>query len=335
MQHSHPFLLTCLAAAALTACSIGASSDSFLEGGSANDGGMGFGGMNVGGYGLGGSGGSINPPGPFTYSELCGIDSCTPGDLATPCIPDEGGGNPGAGGAGGGSAGGSDGVGGGLGGGGGTAEGGAGGEGGGVADNLACQIADRDGAPGSFCATTGQTIINGVCNSSADCLPGLGCVLASTGESEGGGPPSPPVGICRPYCCDALEKCPESTFCAPEPMFDAAAGLEDPTAGLPIPVCKPTSPCQLLGTDCPEGETCSVVRADGDTSCIPIGPGTLCQPCPCAAGFVCNFGTGECQQLCDTMTNDCPGVGAVCGGGITGLPDNVGYCIGGDSVCQQ
>lgn len=333
MQSSRAFLLTCLAAAALTgACGFGSSSD--LVGGSSNEGGTGFGGMNVGGYGLGGSGGSINPPGPFTYSGLCGIETCTPGDLATPCVPDDGGGSPGVGGAGGGSAGagGAD--------EGGAPEGGAGGTGGaggagGSPENVACQIADQDGTPGSVCATTGTTIINGVCNSSADCLPGLGCVLASTGENEGGGPPSPAVGICRPYCCDALEKCPESTFCAPEPMFDAAAALEDPTAALPIPVCKPTSPCQLLGTDCPEGATCSVVRADGDTSCIPIGPGTLCQPCPCAVGFVCNFGTGECQQLCDTMTNDCPGIGAVCGGGITGLPDNVGYCIGGDSVCDQ
>lgn len=291
------------------------------------------GGSSADGYG-GGGGGAPQPPGRFTYEALCGIDRCVPGDLTRACTPEEGGGPTGVGGAGGESEGG------------GAAEGGAGGEGGvpgaggsgGAELANACQIADRGGSPVTTCGTAGTGIIAGPCKSSDDCLPGLGCVLQNTGEmNEGGGPVAPPLGICRPYCCGDLEACPADTFCAPVPMFDESLAQEDPLAALPIPVCTPLDPCQLLGDDdkdCVEGETCSVVRASGATSCVPIGEGTLCQPCPCAEGHVCNFGTGLCLKLCDTTASECMGEGAVCQGGGN-LPDPVGVCIGGDAVCKE
>ncbi|NUP11600.1 MAG: hypothetical protein HOW73_36605 [Polyangiaceae bacterium] len=319
---------------------LGDASDSggFIEGG------FNPGGSYEGGAGFGGEGGMPTPPGPFNYTALCGIgiESCVPGEnLSAGCSPEPNGGGAGVGGAseggagvggagqGGQSQGGAPGAGGEA----GAPEGGAGG--GGPLPGYSCQVADARGAPSSQCLPSGNTLINGVCNSSADCLPGLGCVLASEGETEGtgGGPEAPPVGLCRPYCCDELEDCPQDTFCAPEPMFDAGAQLEDPRSALPIPVCTPIHSCTLLGTtDCPEGETCSVVRADGATSCVPIGEGTLCQPCDCAAGFICIFGTGTCAQLCDTNASDCPGEGAICQGGGN-FPDMVGVCVGGDATC--
>ncbi len=300
----------------LTACGIGTAGPGGFGG--EGEGGISFGGMSSGGGAVfGGGGGGGGPPGPFDYSGLCGIEGCVPGDLVTSCVVDPGGPG-GAGGAGGGASGG--------------AEPGGGGAGG-AAELGACQIADVEGAPVASCGAAGLTIINGVCNSSADCLPGLGCVLASGGGNEGGGPGTPAVGLCRPYCCGDLEDCPESTFCAPQPMFDAEAALEDPSTALAIPVCMPVMGCQLLGDDCPDGHTCTVVRADGDTSCVPASEGTLCEPCECAAGFVCNFGTGLCMQLCDTSVADCPGEGALCQGGGT-LPDMVGLCVGGDATCE-
>ena len=99
-----------------------------------------------------------------------------------------------------------------------------------------------------------------------------------------------------------------------------------------FPVCAPIIACQLLGDSCGEGQTCSIVRANGDTSCVPIGDGGLCNPCPCAEGYVCSFSSGTCQKLCDTNTNDCPGEGAICQGGS--LPNDVGLCVLGDSECH-
>lgn len=308
---------TCLLLAialGLSGCGISSGGPGGAGGGD-GEGGISFGGMSAGGSAFGAGGGGGGPPGPFDYSALCGVQGCVPGDIATPCqvLPEGGGG---------GAAGGSE-------GGGGQAQGGAGG---GVQLLGSCQITDQRGEPVAECGEAGATIISGVCNSSADCLPGLGCVLASGGGGEGGGPGTPAVGLCRPYCCGDLEDCPASTFCAPQPMFDAASQLEDPSLALPVPVCMPVVGCQLLGDDCPDGQTCTVVRADGATSCVPVGAGTLCQPCECAEGFVCNFGTGLCMQLCDTGSNECPGEGALCQGGGT-LPDKVGLCVGGDAAC--
>jgi hypothetical protein len=333
------------AAAGGAACAASDGADNGVGGGSSL-GGFGIGGASAGGEGFGGGSGGASAPGPFTYEALCGIDECVPGELQ-PCELDppgtgggsEGGGGessgtggkPGTGGTGGGAPGGEGGAGGDL---GATGVGG-GGEGGSAAPMGFCQIeVAGSGAPHSFCGTTGLTELNGVCNSVRDCEPGLGCVLGTVpGMGEGGGVPAPPVGICRPYCCDDLEQCKEGTFCAPQPLFDAATVLDDPGTALPIPVCMPIDPCQLLGEDCDEGQTCSVVRADYSTSCVPVGQGSLCDPCPCAEDHICNFGTSRCLKLCDTNISECPGTGAVCQG--SGLPDGVGICIGGEAICEE
>lgn len=286
------------------------------------------GGIGVGGFGFGGSGvGGIEdpppgaaPPGRFSYEALCGLSagSCVPGDLTVSCEVAPGG-LGGGGGAGGGAAQG------------GAAQGGAA-TGGGGPSAFGCQIGDARGTPEAICAPAGEKHINEVCNSASECAPGLGCVLAASGN-QGGGEPGPAVGLCQPYCCGDLEQgCPDpSTFCAPQPMFDAAAGLPDPTTALPVPVCTAIEPCTLLGTGCPTDKVCAIVRDDGTAGCVTEGSGALCQPCPCAEGFTCNFGTGTCVKLCDTNASDCPGSGAICQGGY---PGNIGVCVGGDAACE-
>jgi len=295
------------------------------------------GGFNEGGFGFGGTigtGGVLDPPegggkpGAFDYSHLCGIgpESCTPSYLEPTCSPSPSDG--GAAGLGGGGPGGGDGDG----GQGGEGPGGLGGSSGtGGREPYGCQVIDDNGNPSATCAVSGDANVGAVCNSSADCSGGLGCVLSSAGN-EGGGSPAPAVGLCRPYCCGDLEECPPDTFCAPLPLFDSSARLDDPSTAIEVPVCTPIIDCQLLGDSCDEGQTCSIVRTDGSTSCVPLGAGSLCQACPCAAGFVCSFSSGTCQKLCDTNMNDCPGEGAICqGGSVLG---DVGLCVLGDSSCD-
>ncbi len=103
-----------------------------------------------------------------------------------------------------------------------------------------------------------------------------------------------------------------------------------------IPVCTPTTPCAVLmkmGT-CPNGEVCTIVRADGTTSCVTKGDGTLCQPCPCDDGYVCSA-TGICQKLCHTAETDECGTGSTCQGGSSKYPQGIGICVGGLADCVQ
>ena len=102
---------------------------------------------------------------------------------------------------------------------------------------------------------------------------------------------------------------------------------------LAIPVCAPTTNCQLLDDgSCPSGLTCSIVRASGTTSCVSPGPGQLGDECPCAAGFVCAKLTGQCKKLCHLGQDevDCPN-GGTCQGGSQGYPDGIGICVGGST----
>ena len=162
------------------------------------------------------------------------------------------------------------------------------------------------------CAPTGHSASGGPCQSAADCNDGLGCVAVSG------------AGVCRPYCCGSLEACGKGTFCTPLPMkerFDR-----------PIPVCTPVTPCELFTTSCPNGDTCTIVRADGTTSCAPKGTGKSCDPCPCGSGYMCSA-TGVCQKLCHTTpTNEC-GAGSTCQGGSANFPSGVGICVGGANDC--
>jgi hypothetical protein len=98
-----------------------------------------------------------------------------------------------------------------------------------------------------------------------------------------------------------------------------------------VPVCVPTTNCQLLDDgSCPDGQTCSIVRASGTTSCVDPGQGQLGQACPCAAGLVCAKLTNLCKKLCHIGQDevDCPN-GGTCQGGSMGYPDGIGICVGG------
>jgi hypothetical protein len=96
----------------------------------------------------------------------------------------------------------------------------------------------------------------------------------------------------------------------------------------------PTEPCQLLAEPtCGEGEACTIVRADGTTSCAPEGEGETCSPCPCAEGYVCAPATGTCLKLCHTDGRGECGTGS-CQGGTLNTPANIGICVGGDAECD-
>ena len=233
-----------------------------------------------------------NPPGPVTYADYCGMGACVPSLEA--CTP------------------------GGLGGGGAGGAGGGGGDGGGgaaPAPVYGCQVTIEAGTPKPVCAVTGSGLIDAPCLASSDCSLGLACVRTDEG-----------AGLCRPYCCGELEACPPSeTYCALAPLF------EDPSER--IPVCAAVEACTLLAPGmCDQGEACAVVRNDGTTSCIKAGTGLLCDPCPCAAGYTCNFGTGRCEKLCETQgAGQCEG--GSCQGGSS-LPSGIGICIGGEAACD-
>ncbi|MFO0553664.1 MAG: hypothetical protein U0271_35100 [Polyangiaceae bacterium] len=297
-------------------------------GGFGNGGNPSYGGF--GGYSASGGGGGASP---FTYSGLCGIDRCTPNDP-----PECGVDGPGIGGASGGAGGGVVAVGGagGEGGLGMSGGGGAGGAGGAVGvggsgPTLGCQVIDDGGAPSAVCAPSGAKVANEVCNTSQDCAPGLGCVLATPiTNGEGGAGPMPGVGICRPYCCGDVEACDAGSFCEPQKLYDATNPT--PETALEIPVCMPIETCQLFDTTCPAGESCTVVRSTGETGCAPVGEGQMCDPCPCDDGFYCLTSINQCVKLCDTQADQCPGVGGVCQGGGN-LPDPIGVCVGGDATC--
>jgi hypothetical protein len=130
-----------------------------------------------------------------------------------------------------------------------------------------------------------QGMYASTCSQSTDCSPGWECV------SEG---------TCRHYCCSGNSSCSDNQFCDVQP-----------TAQYPniiVPVCVAEMPCTLIDIDgCPTGEQCSVVKEDGTTSCVAIGPqgdGQSCDLEHCAHGYVCLGPTGsrQCAPLCYTAS---------------------------------
>ena len=185
-----------------------------------------------------------------------------------------------------------------------------------------CSLVPSEGAVVGSCAPNGDGDVGHPCTAVTDCAAGLGCVTSADGSAAGGG-------ACRPYCCQDVEVCPDKTFCTPLPMADDAVNAPR----LTVPVCVPTTNCQLLDdTSCPAGQTCTIVRASGTTSCVAPGEGQLGGDCPCAAGFVCAKLTGQCKKLCHLGQDevDCPN-GGTCQGGSQGYPDGIGICVGGTS----
>ncbi len=324
----------------------------------------GLGGSGAYGGGNGGNGGNIDydaggaTNGTGDYSQLCGPGLCDVAakEAATTCATSGTGGAGGLGGAGtgggtagsgdtggapnggaagstggapsGGAAGSTGGAGGmtgaggmpgGSGGSGGVPNGGAGGSGGAPPGDVQCKLVVTAGSVERTCVPSGGAAEFAPCNSAADCGPGLGCVL----------PSDQATGACRVYCCGDTENCPTHTYCAPRPMTEAA----DPSTE--IPVCVDADDCTLLADNqCAEGTVCTVVRADGTTSCIPPGEGIQGDKCPCAEGYACTKLKNECHKICHTdpssLTQECD-PGFSCQGNVP-LPDGFGLCISTSDV---
>jgi hypothetical protein len=194
--------------------------------------------------------------------------------------------------------------------------GGAGGGGGsGGAGDCHLAVAEDDSTSGA-CTSPGSSPAGGPCLASADCAAGLGCV-----ES----------GICRPYCCSNLEACPNDiTYCTPRFMH---AGDVPPGVTIPaIPVCIPATPCMLLDdSTCTAGETCTIVRANGATSCVVPGTAVAGSACEhvedCAPGHYCALEARTCQRLCRLgHADDCMSPEA-CQSGDQALTEGYGVCV--------
>jgi hypothetical protein len=180
---------------------------------------------------------------------------------------------------------------------------------------LACHVERIPGELGGHpvCAPPGPGGDGAPCLRGIDCQAGLECV----GE-----------GFCRNYCCDG--SCSNSgEFCDIQTTTDSR---------LKVPVCMPIHSCALLdssldGGSCAPNETCAVVRDNGATGCVAVGPrqaGDGCDTDHCARQLTCLGGAGErnCYALCHTSprANDCP-PGESCIGGLPTFPlPGIGVC---------
>jgi hypothetical protein len=183
-----------------------------------------------------------------------------------------------------------------------------------------CALAP-DGESGAVgtCGAQGKGVYADPCQTARDCGAGLGCVPAASGQND-----DDVGGACRDYCCGDVEACPKDTFCATEPMTEASDVL--------IPVCVPASNCKLLEPCDDPALACTVVRADGTTSCVEPGDGHEGDVCPCADGYMCAKLTNECKKLCHEggASDDCP-EGTVCQGGSMEFPEGFGVCVASGS----
>lgn len=177
-----------------------------------------------------------------------------------------------------------------------------------------CQLAfgEGDGEVEGVCAATGVVEAGDSCLDSTDCAPGHACIADNS---------------CRPYCCGDVEACPAETYCAlRDPVAaDVPNGV---TLASPIPVCVDATNCTLLdASSCPDGQTCTIVRVDGTTSCIVPGTGMAGDPCKCAADHVCNTKKNECLKLCKLGDpDDCPPT-HICQAGGAIYPQDFGICV--------
>jgi hypothetical protein len=189
----------------------------------------------------------------------------------------------------------------------------------------ACRIQGREASRHAVCAKAGSGLSGAPCVSSADCAIGHACT-----EDAG-------VAQCRALCCNGSETCETGRYCAERPQREETEETGD---GLMVPACVLADDCSLAdpypcgaGTcKCPTGTACTVVRADGTTSCVKPGTGKAGDPCPCAWGHICSEPTGKCMKLCVTASPDCGG--GRCQGGNATLPEGWGVCVGakpGDS----
>ncbi len=188
--------------------------------------------------------------------------------------------------------------------------------------SYACRVSSPNGSGVvAACGLAGGGVIDDPCSGSRDCGRGLGCV----GEGA--------LARCRPFCCAGNELCAPGSYCATRPLREPTAGL---TSAHLVPVCVSADNCDLGEPSpcpasrictCSTGSACSVVRADGTTSCVAPGKGLPGDACPCAAGHLCSQGSGSCLKLCRT-TDPNPGCGLGRCQSAGGLPANYGVCVG-------
>jgi hypothetical protein len=172
---------------------------------------------------------------------------------------------------------------------------------------LACRIVSVQGVPTPTCEAAGKGTDGADCSSSEMCAAGYDCVGA---------------GHCQHYCCDGL--CGKGMFCDIQPLVTSPSTK--------VPACVPVVSCKLLEHQCPSGETCAVVRADGATSCVPVGDakvGDSCDESHCDEGLVCmgSPGARRCWQLCRISAPTTCGDAQGCKGGLPFFQDpDVGIC---------
>ena len=174
--------------------------------------------------------------------------------------------------------------------------------------SFTCKLSPANGQAMAGCTALGDLNVGDPCQTATDCGAGLACIATPSG------------GLCRPYCCDQVEDCPADTYCAPTPMAEG---------NVKIPVCLPAHSCKVLDEQtCPVGQTCTIVRDDGATSCVELGDGQRGDACPCAQGHVCSKFTNTCLKLCH-IGNDAVDCGeGSCQGGVMAYPDGIGICAG-------
>ena len=184
--------------------------------------------------------------------------------------------------------------------------------------SLACRIvADSDGVnPEPVCATPGQASEGQPCQSSSDCAAALDCVVVGASSSP----------QCARYCCLGNSACSAVQFCDVEPLLSPMFTK--------VPVCVQMAHCELLsptpaGT-CTGDTTCSVVREDGQTSCVEVGNAAAGEPCDslhCGVGLAClgTSGSRRCFKLCHTTASDECGAES-CLGGAPLFSDGFGIC---------
>jgi hypothetical protein len=147
---------------------------------------------------------------------------------------------------------------------------------------------------GPECGTAGTKAEGEACTAASDCSAGFECV----------GTPA----RCRRYCCESStcaaygKNTGKDYFCDIQPLATATSTV--------VPVCQPVMPCNLLGDNCGQGQTCALVDANkGLTSCVSVGPAKVGESCAaqhCGAGLQCIGNPSTCHQLCDPKNPSCP-----------------------------
>jgi len=178
---------------------------------------------------------------------------------------------------------------------------------------IACRVrASGADMSAPSCSASGQGGDGAMCKTGADCSPGFDC----TGS-----------GVCRKYCCAG--ECSGKMNMANNFFCDIVPLTEETTL---IPACVPVKTCMLFDPKaCVDPkETCSIVKDDGTTSCVPAGSagkGDSCAEAHCAAGLVClgQPGARQCFQLCKMQESTCP-MDLTCKANALSHDPSVGIC---------